>query len=400
MPLLLVFQWFTSLISVGLLGGAGYLIYQWYRFRMEAWQLADALGREETFRWTDGIEPLIAGIALLGIAFLGRPLLLLFLGRSGSDNPHSTPVPEQHQVTAPDGTMLHVEVYGPKEGIPLVMTHGWGLNSTAWYYAKKELGNRYRLIVWDLPGLGSSSEPSDQKYDLEKLAGYLALLLPFADNRPVFLLGHSIGGMITQTFCRLFPNLVQEQVRGLILVHTTYVNAVETTFLKGLLRAIQTPLLTPLMYLTIALSPLLRVANWLSYWNGSLLLTTLFTGFAGTQSREQLDFMAKFIPIASPAVQARGALAIFKFDERATLPTITVPTLVIVGDIDRVTIPEAGHTIASTIPTATLLTLIPANHGGFIEQHTRFAEEVSTFIEAHQGSQPLELQPLRIQVPH
>jgi pimeloyl-ACP methyl ester carboxylesterase len=145
------------------------------------------------------------------------------------------------------------------------------------------------------------------------------------------------------------------------------------------------------MYLTIALSSLLRLGNWLSYWNGSLLLTTLFTGFAGTQSREQLDFMAKFVPVASPAVQARGALAIFKFDERATLPTITVTTLVIVGDIDRVTIPEAGHTIASAIPTTTLLTLTPANHCGFIEHHTCFAQAVSTFIEAHQTSQSLEV---------
>jgi pimeloyl-ACP methyl ester carboxylesterase len=199
MPLLLLFQWFTSLISIGLIGGGGYFIYQWYRLRIEAWQLADALGREASFRWTDGIEPLLGGIALLGVAFLGR---------SGSDTPQPTPA-QAHQVTAPDGTILHVEVSGPQEGIPVIMTHGWGLNRTVWYYAKKELGTRYRLIVWDLLGLGASSEPSEQKYDIEKLAGYLALLLPFVDNRPVFLLGHSIGGMITQTFCRRFPNLVQ-----------------------------------------------------------------------------------------------------------------------------------------------------------------------------------------------
>jgi pimeloyl-ACP methyl ester carboxylesterase len=326
------------------------------------------------------------GIGLLALAFLGRPLLMLFLGRSGSDNPQSTHEGEHHQVTTGDGTLLNVEVYGPKEGPPIIMTHGWGLDSSVWYYAKKELGQRYRLIVWDLPGLGASGEPPDKRYDIEKLAGYLALLFSFAGERPVFLLGHSIGGMITQTFCRRFPDLVRDQVRGLILVHTTFTNAVETTFLKGWLRALQTPILTPLMYLTIALSPLVRLTNWLSYLNGSLLLTTAFTGFAGTQSREQLDFMTRFMLKASPAVQARGNLAIFKFDERATLPAIPVPTLVIVGDIDRVTIPEAGHTIASEIPQSTLITLAPANHGGFIEHHARFAEVVTTFIEAHQVS--------------
>jgi hypothetical protein len=50
MALLMLLQWFTSLLSVTLIGGGAYLIYFWYRQRIETWQLLDALGREATFR--------------------------------------------------------------------------------------------------------------------------------------------------------------------------------------------------------------------------------------------------------------------------------------------------------------------------------------------------------------
>jgi pimeloyl-ACP methyl ester carboxylesterase len=368
MPLLMVFQWMSGLLSIVTVGAGGYLIYDWYRERREAFDLLEELGRAETFRWTDGIEPLLFGIALLALAVLGRPLVLFFAGRSGDDEPCDLRADEVRRVTATDGTELHVELYGPADGIPLLMTHGWGLDSTAWYYAKRDLSLHYRLIVWDLPGLGRSSEPPDKAYTIEKFAEYLAQLLPLAGNRPVFLLG------------RLFPESLEARVQGLIFVHTTYTNAAATTFLKAFLHAIQVPILIPMMYLTIALSPLVRIANWLSYWNGSLHLATAYTGFAGTQTRAQLDFMTKFTPRASPAVQARGNLATFQFDERAHLPHIRTPTLVIVADRDRTTIPEAGNTLAGLIPTAERVVLSPANHSGFLERHDEFAEIVHRFI--------------------
>ena len=56
-----------------------------------------------------------------------------------------------------------------------------------------------------------------------------------------------------------------------------------------LLRAVQRPLLEPLLHLTIWLSPIVWAMNWLSYLNGTAHLVTLFTGFAGDQTRGQLD---------------------------------------------------------------------------------------------------------------
>ncbi len=196
------------------------------------------------------------------------------------------------------------------------------------------------------------------------------------------LLGHSIGGMITQTFCRLFPDQLGSRVVGLVLVHTTYTDPAKTTFLKRLLHALEKPVLVPLMYLTVVLSPVVELMNWLSYWNGSLHLVNAFTGFGSRPTRGQLEFTTLFQPISSPAVQARGDLAMFGFDESRTLPTIPVPTLVIAAHRDRLTIPEASVYIHEHIPASELETLKPAGHSGFLEQHERFAELVSGFVEA------------------
>jgi pimeloyl-ACP methyl ester carboxylesterase len=143
----------------------------------------------------------------------------------------------------------------------------------------------------------------------------------------------------------------------------------------------QGPLWVPLLHLTIWLSPLIRLMNWLSYRNGTAHLFTMATGFGGHESRGQLDLAARFTPMASPAVLARGMLAMFSFDETATLPTITLPTLVVTADVDRVTVPAASRTIGRTVPNAELVELSPAGHMAPLEQHGPFAEALARFCD-------------------
>ena len=74
---------------------------------------------------------------------------------------------------------------------------------------------------------------------MENLSRHLEAVLGLAGDRPAILLGHSIGGMITLTFCRLFPQALGDRVRGIALVHTTYTNPVRTTNMAGLLTALE-----------------------------------------------------------------------------------------------------------------------------------------------------------------
>ena len=360
-PFLIPITWLVGLLSLALLGGGVYLLWAWY---------VGALV---------GTAYLVCGLVATVWTFLGHRVVLLVMRRSGRDEPKATREGEVRRVARPDGSELQVEVYGPPSGRTILMTHGLGTQSTAWYYAKMQLAERFRLIVWDLPGLGKSRGPSNADYSLEKLAHDLEAVLRLADDGPVILLGHSLGGMITITFCRLFRQYLGRPVVGLVLVNTTYTNPATTTSFSGFCRAAQKPLLEPLLHLTAWLSPLARLMNVLSYLNGSAHIQSALTGFAGTDTRGMLDLAAWYTPASSPAVLARATLETFAFDGTATLATVPVPALVVTGYLDRVLVPEASARIAALLPAARLVTLTPANHLGFMERNVEFASVVADF---------------------
>lgn len=301
------------------------------------------------------------------------------------EDPSGERTGEVHTINRPDGSKLRVECYGPAEAPPIVFSHGWGANSTEWFYQKRYLAERFRLIVWDEPGLGLSKKPDNNDYRLENLAAGLDAVLDFAGS-PAVLVGHSIGGMITLTYCKEFREALGTRVAGLVLVHTTYRNPVRTTQMAGLYTAIEKPVLIPLMHLTIALWPLFWLMTWMSYLNGSAHRSTHKSSFAGNETRGQLDFVARFMPHGRPDVLARGMLGMIAYDATEVLGRINVPTLVVVGDQDSTTKPEAGAFIASRVPRAELVTLAPAKHMGLLEHHDRFDRLVAEFAEKCQSA--------------
>lgn len=386
--------WLTGLLSLGILGGGIYLAHEWYQ---RSWAF-DPVLLQSVFQPEFGVNVptllLAAAILLFLITLAGRTLvrwmLRLTLGGRAARADGNEPAPHQtregatrrERVIRPDGSELHVEIYGRDEHPPLILTHGWGLDSTAWYYAKRELGQRYKLIAWDQPGLGLSIRPRNRDFSLEKLAGDLHAVLPLAGDQPVILVGHSIGGMILLTFCRLFHKELATRIAGLVLTSTTYTNPVRTVKGAPFFTAIETPIIKPLMYLTIALSPLVWLMNWMSYRNGSSHLTTKQTSFGGAETWEQVDFAALFQAKASPAVLARGMLGMLKYDATGTLSTITSPTLVVPGEIDPVCKPEASERMRAAIPGARLRALPLSKHLGFIEHHATYASYVEEFARS------------------
>ncbi len=57
-----------------------------------------------------------------------------------------------------------------------LLTAGLGL-SGEWNYLKRDLSDRFRLIVWDEPGLGKSTPPTNRDYSLKNLARDLEAVL-------------------------------------------------------------------------------------------------------------------------------------------------------------------------------------------------------------------------------
>lgn len=402
-PTAVISIWFSGLLSLGIIGGAIYVLREWYE---RAW-VYDTLLDRAVFNPEIGLNGqtalLVAGLLLLLWAVAGglivRLLLRLTSHNAGNEPPTAARNGRVERLQRPDGSELRIERYGLESGPTLIFTHGWGTDSTEWYGPKRQLSERFQIIVWDLAGIAKSTRPDNNDYSLEKFASDLNAVVELAAGQPVVLVGHSIGGMITLTFCRLFPEALGTRVAGLILVHTTYTNPVRTTTFAALCTALERPVIVPLLHLMIWLSPLVWVMNWLSYINGSSHMSTKQSGFAGTEMWQQIDFASRYGLYLSPAVLARGMFGMLRYDASTVLKTIRVPTLVVAADHDPVCKPEASERIGREVPAARLTSLAPAKHMGHMEHHAQFATLVSDFATACVQEEPLVATAARLKIP-
>jgi pimeloyl-ACP methyl ester carboxylesterase len=356
-----------GLLSLFVLAAAVYLIWTGYDR-----QINYVVPNDEWRLWL--------GWGLLALSFLGRfvwPLLLFTKG--GGDRP---PVSrgEGRTVVGPDGSELRVETFG-REGAPtLVLTHGWGLDSTVWRYARADLADRFRLIVWDLPGLGKSKGPGDGRHTLERYAENLRAVTATAGG-PVVLVGHSIGGMTIQTLAALHPELLGSEVKGIVLLNTTHLRPIETTAWSGLIKALWPVLLSPVAKLMIVLEPLFHLMAWQSYLSGNAHMAVRIGGFGKHVTRSQLEHTTFLSVKHRPGVQAKGDFAMMDWDVTKKLPSVRVPTLVVVGERDLLTRPDAGERIAALIPGARLERMEGCGHMGFYEYAEPYNRAIAGFAE-------------------
>jgi pimeloyl-ACP methyl ester carboxylesterase len=409
MPFSVIRTWGLGILGWITLGIGIYLVWYWAQqreyagIRTETKQLGPSVERAENRTTEAGNERsdsvfirrvtssarwpyLVWGIGFIAFSWVGYLPILPFLGgwNANRADRHQAVRPRSAQtIFRPDGSRLHVEIFGREHGPTLVMTHGWSLNVTAWTYLLPFLTDKFRIVVWDLPGLGRSTGPTNKDYSLEKMARDLeAVVVEFSAGKeqgPVILIGHSIGGMINQTFCRSFPDHIGTLVQGVVLLHTTYTNPLKTALFAPVWRAIQNPVIVPLNYLNIWLSPLAWLSNVQSYCNGSLHILTRISSFAGRQTLHQLNHGAWLAAAAPPHVLARGNLAMLQFDEQQILPTVDVPVLVIAARDDRMTKPAASYRLDDSLPQSHLAVLKPAGHLGYWEQPEQCAELITEF---------------------
>jgi non-heme chloroperoxidase len=97
-------------------------------------------------------------------------------------------------ITTRDGVEIYYKDWGPKTGQPVVLSHGWPLNSDSWESAAFHLANNgFRVITHDRRGHGRSSQPWDGN-DMDHYADDLAQVIEVLDLKNIILAGFSTGG--------------------------------------------------------------------------------------------------------------------------------------------------------------------------------------------------------------
>jgi pimeloyl-ACP methyl ester carboxylesterase len=225
-PFVLPIALLVNLLSLAILGGGFYFLWAWYAGVVV------------------GTGYLVGSIVAIALSFVGRFVVLAFWP-AGRDDPSSRRSGRSVRIPGASLAGLNVEIQGPADAPPIIFTHGWGMDSTEWNYVKRQLAERFQIIVWDLPGLGKSPEPFDGHYSLERLAADLKAVIGLAGGRPAILVGHSIGGMTILTLCRLFPQLLGSSVAGIVLANSTDRTPTKTTTAAGLMDALLRPVWVP-----------------------------------------------------------------------------------------------------------------------------------------------------------
>jgi pimeloyl-ACP methyl ester carboxylesterase len=97
----------------------------------------------------------------------------------------------------------------------LVGLHGWLLSGRVWLPLQRQLAPRWQLLAPDLPGFGGTSRPRRLQPTLASYGRWLAeWVRAQAQDRPVVLLGHSLGGSIA---LHAAPRL-RSQLRGVVQI--------------------------------------------------------------------------------------------------------------------------------------------------------------------------------------
>jgi non-heme chloroperoxidase len=99
-------------------------------------------------------------------------------------------------ITTQDGVQLYYKDWGPRNGQPVVFSHGWPLSSDSWEAQMLFLADQgYRVIAHDRRGHGRSSQPWEGN-DMDHYADDLAAVIDAVDlkGKKAVLVGFSTGG--------------------------------------------------------------------------------------------------------------------------------------------------------------------------------------------------------------
>ncbi len=102
-------------------------------------------------------------------------------------------------------------------GLPVILLHGFGEDSSIWDKCAEVLGKKCLLICPDLPGSGHSDRYINSEASIEDYADIIHALLIKEKIDQCVMLGHSMGGYITLAFAKKYG----ESLAGFGLINST-----------------------------------------------------------------------------------------------------------------------------------------------------------------------------------
>jgi len=249
-------------------------------------------------------------------------------------------------------------------GEPVVLlVHGYPLNRSMWDPQLGVLRSIARVVAPDLRGFGASEAGPPGPLTMDQHADDLAALLEVLEIRvPVVFCGLSMGGYVGFAFWRRHG----ERVGAFVLADTRAVPDTPEGVARRHVIAAEAELSQSSRPAIDDMLPRLFSPH-LPLGKGALPEQLTLGMMRGSSARAVAD-------------GARG-LAL-RPDSVPDLPSIDVPTLVMVGEHDQLTVPADSELIASRIPHARLVKIDQAGHMSNLENPQAFNDALVDFVRA------------------
>jgi 3-oxoadipate enol-lactonase len=224
------------------------------------------------------------------------------------------------------------------DGAVLVLLHGLGGSRLSWEPQLEELGQRHRVVAWDMPGYGAS-RALDVDVTFTALADSVIDFLDAIGADAVHLGGISFGGMIAQYVAARHPR----RVMSLALLSTSPAFGLDGT--------------KPDEWRAARLAPL-DAGREPADFADDVLRSIAGPHISASALEQQREAMAR---VTGHALRA-SIDCLVTHDSTALLPAITAPTVCMVGDLDTETPVAYGFALADLIPNARLAVIPMAGH--------------------------------------
>ena len=223
-------------------------------------------------------------------------------------------------------------------GVPVLLLHGLTGSRLSWEPQLGALGASHRVAAWDLPGYGDS-DPLEASPSFEAFAAAVVRFIDVLGVRRVHLVGLSFGGMIAQYVAVAHA----DRLCSLSLMATSPKFGLDGTQ-PDEWRAAR------LAALDAGAEPIDFAPHVLRSIAGPAISDEALAGQVNAAARVPSSGLRVSIDV------------LVTHDSRSLLPSISVPTMVAVGEFDSETPVEYARALADPIPRSALHVVSGAGH--------------------------------------
>jgi sigma-B regulation protein RsbQ len=247
---------------------------------------------------------------------------------------------------------------------PMLFAHGFGCDQGMWRFVTPAFENDYRIVLFDYVGSGKSDVSAWNAARYSTLDGYAQDVLDICtalDLHDIIFVGHSVSSMVGV----LAANHAPERFSRLVMVGPSpryindegYVGGFERADIEGLLD--------------------LMDKNYIG-WANFLAPVVMKNDERPELTKELHDSFCS----TDPKITRRFAETTFFADNRADLPNVRVPSLILQCAEDAIAPVEVGSYLHRTVPRSTLRTMKATGHCPHISHPDETIEAIKTYLAA------------------